>query len=117
MNFEKPLVLSNNRKTDVRIVASDFSRAAEILQSYLKKITGGDFVIQSQRDFRCNLVLRKWEDAPHRDGFRYYIYDKDLFFEAPMPRPLFSPSMIFWSRSAAAATTPPPRSTCPLTAT
>ena len=83
MNTEKPLTLAKNRKTDVRIVAADFSRAADILRSYLHRITGGDFLIQNTSDFRTNLILRTWEDAPHRDGFRYYIYDKDIIFEAP----------------------------------
>lgn len=83
MNTEKPLTLAKNRKTDVRIVAADFSRAADILSDYLHRITGGDFLIQNTSDFRTNLILRTWEDAPHRDGFRYYIYDKDIIFEAP----------------------------------
>ena len=83
MNLQKPLVLAKNRKAVARIIDRDFPRAASILADYLKKITGGDFVLQSFTDGNCNLVLRRWENAPHADGFRYYIYDKDIVFEAP----------------------------------
>ena len=83
MNLEKPLVLAKNRKANAWIVATEFSRAAQILLRYLNKITGGEFSIQGHTDFRSNLILRKWDDAPHRDAFRYYINDKDIFFEAP----------------------------------
>ncbi|MBQ3503980.1 MAG: DUF4838 domain-containing protein [Oscillospiraceae bacterium] len=83
MNLEKPLTLAMNRKANGRIVTVEFSRAADILQAYLKKITGGDFPIQPHTDGNSDLILRRWEDAPHRDGFRYYLYDKDIIFEAP----------------------------------
>ena len=83
MNLQKPLVLAKNRKAIARVIDKEFPRAASILADYLKKITGGDFIRQSFTDINCNLVLRKWEDAPHADGFRYYIYDKDIVFEAP----------------------------------
>ena len=83
MNLEKPVALAKNRKANAWIVATEFSRAAQILLRYLNKITGGEFSIQDHTDFRSNLILRKWDDAPHRDAFRYYIYDKDILFEAP----------------------------------
>ena len=83
MNLEKPLTLAKNRKANGRIVAVEFTRAADILQSYLKQITGGDFPVQTYTDINNDLILRKWEDAPHRDAFRYYLYDKDVIFEAP----------------------------------
>ena len=83
MNLEKPIVLAKNRKANARIVAVEYSRAAGILKDYLRKVTGADFPIQEHTDGLCNLVLCKWKDAPHPDGFRYYIYDKDIVFEAP----------------------------------
>ncbi len=86
MNLEKPLVLAKNRSANARIVTKDFDRAAAILQTYLKKITGADFPIQSVTDGNCDLVLRLWKDAPHADSFRCYIYDKDLILEAPNPQ-------------------------------
>lgn len=83
MNLEKPIVLAKNRKANARIVAVEYSRAAGILKDYLRKITGADFPVQEHTDGICNLILRNWEDAPHTDSFRYYIYDKDIVFEAP----------------------------------
>lgn len=83
MNLQKPVVLAKNRSAAARIVAVEYSRAAEILKDYLKKLTGADFPVQAHTDVFCNLVLCKWKDAPHADGFRYYIYDKDIVFEAP----------------------------------
>ena len=83
MNLQKPLVLAKNRTVTARIINKDFPRAAGILADYLKKITGGEAILQPQTDGNNNLILRKWENAPHADGFRYYIYDKDLVFEAP----------------------------------
>lgn len=82
MNLQKPLSLAVNRKSNARIVTSDFTRAGSILADYLKKITGGTFPIQSITDIFSNLILKKFEnDNP--DGFCYYIYDKDIVFEAP----------------------------------
>ena len=83
MNLQKPLVLAKNRTVTARIIDREFPRAAGILAAYLKKITGGEAILQAHTDGNNNLILRKWEDAPHADGFRYYIYDKDLVFEAP----------------------------------
>lgn len=83
MNLQKPLVLAKNRTVTARIIDKEFPRAAGILAAYLKKITGGEAILQAHTDGNNNLILRKWEDAPHADGFRYYIYDKDLVFEAP----------------------------------
>ena len=83
MNLHKPVVLAKNRSAAARIVAVEYSRAANILKDYLKKLTGADFPVQSHTDGLSNLVLCKWKDAPHTDGFRYYIYDKDIVFEAP----------------------------------
>ena len=83
MNLQKPLVLAKNRTVTARIINKDFPRAAGILANYLKKITGGEAILQPHTDGNNNLILRKWENAPHADGFRYYIYDKDLVFEAP----------------------------------
>ena len=83
MNLEKPLVLAINRKPNARIVAPEYTRAAQILKTYFKKITGADFIIQSVTDVTNNIILRSWEDAPHPDGFRYFIFDKDIVFEAP----------------------------------
>ena len=83
MNLQKPLVLAKNRTVTARIINKDFPRAAGILADYLKKITGGEAILQPHTDGNNNLILRKWENAPHADGFRYYIYDKDLVFEAP----------------------------------
>ena len=83
MNLEKPVALAKNRSAIAKIVATEYTRAADILADYLKRITGGAFSIQSYTNYLPNLILRKWEDSPHRDGFRYYIYDKDIIFEAP----------------------------------
>ena len=83
MNLEKPLVLAINRKPNARIVSPEYERAARILQTYLKKITGADFIIQSVTDVLNNIILRKWDGAPHPDSFRYFIFDKDIVFEAP----------------------------------
>ena len=83
MNLEKPLVLAINRKPNAKIVAPDYTRAAQILQAYLKKITGAEFVIQAVTDVTNNIILRTWEDAPHPDSFRYFIFDKDIVLEAP----------------------------------
>ena len=83
MNLEKPLVLAINRKPNARIVAPEYTRAAQILKTYFKKITGADFIIQSVTDVTNNIILRKWEDAPHPDSFRYFIFDKDIILEAP----------------------------------
>ena len=83
MNLQKPLVLAKNRTVTARIIDREFPRAAGILAAYLKKITGGEAILQAHTDGNNNLILRKWEDAPHADGFRYFIYDKDLVFEAP----------------------------------
>ena len=83
MNLEKPLVLAVNRKPFARIVAPEYTRAAQILQTYLKKITGADFIIQAVTDVTNNMILRGWEDAPHPDSFRYFIFDKDIVLEAP----------------------------------
>ena len=83
MNLEKPLVLAINRKPNARIVAPEYTRAAQILKTYFKKITGADFIIQSVTDVTNNIILRNWEDAPHPDSFRYFIFDKDIMLEAP----------------------------------
>ena len=83
MNLEKPLALAINRKPNARIVAPEYARAAQILQTYLKKITGADFIVQSVTDVTNNIILRTWEDAPHPDSFRYFIFDKDIILEAP----------------------------------
>ena len=83
MNLEKPLVLAINRKPNARIVAPEYTRAAQILQTYFKKITGGDFIVQAVTDVLNNIILRSWEDAPHPDSFRYFIFDKDIVLEAP----------------------------------
>ena len=82
MNLQKPLTLATNRKSNARIVTCAFSRAANILADYLKKITGGIFPIQPVTDIYNNLILKQTEcDNP--DGFCYYIFDKDIVFEAP----------------------------------
>lgn len=81
MDIQRTLAV--NRKPNARIVVTSYTRAAQILQTYLKKITGADFIIQNVTDILCDLILRNWEDAPHPDSFRYFIYDKDIIFEAP----------------------------------
>lgn len=81
MDIQRTLAV--NRKPNARIVVTAYTRAAQILQTYLKKITGADFIIQNVTDILCDLILRDWEDAPHPDSFRYFIYDKDIIFEAP----------------------------------
>ena len=81
MDIQRPLAV--NRKPNARIVVTAYTRAAQILQTYLKKITGADFIIQNVTAILCDLILRDWEDAPHPDSFRYFIYDKDIIFEAP----------------------------------
>ena len=83
MNLEKPLVLAINRKPNAKIVAPEHTRAAQILQTYFKKITGANFIIQAVTDVTNNIILRTWEDAPHPDSFRYFIFDKDIVLEAP----------------------------------
>ena len=83
MNLEKPLTLAINRKPNAKIVAPEYTRAAQILQSYFKKITGANFTIQAVTDVTNNIILRSWEDAPHPDSFRYFIFDKDIVLEAP----------------------------------
>lgn len=83
MNLQKPLVLAKNRNANARIVAAEYSRAASILSDYLKKITGGAFPVQTFTDINHDIILRKWEDAPHPDSFRYHLYDKDVILEAP----------------------------------
>ncbi len=82
MNLQKPLSLAVNRKSNARIVTDTFERAASILADYLKKITGGTFPIQSITDIFPNLILKQCENE-NPDGFCYYIYDKDIVFEAP----------------------------------
>ena len=83
MNLEKPLVLAINRKPNAKIVAPEYTRAAQILQTYFKKITGANFIIQAVTDVTNNIILRTWEDAPHPDSFRDFIFDKDIVLEAP----------------------------------
>lgn len=82
MNYEKPLVLAHNRTTTARIVTTEFSRAAGILESYLHRITGAHFPIQPHTDIQNNIILKKVEDLSHPDGFCYYLYDKDIVLEA-----------------------------------
>ena len=82
MNLEKPLTLAQNRKANANIVTQDFSRAASILQQYLKKITGANFTVQAGTDVQNDIILRKVE-RENPDGFAYYIYDKDIVIEAP----------------------------------
>ena len=82
MNLEKPIILAVNRSANARIVATEFVRAANILAEYLKKMTGGNFPVQSVTDIHNNLILRKATDLAHRDAFRYYMYDKDIVLEA-----------------------------------
>ena len=82
MNLEKPLTLAQNRKANANIVTQDFSRAASILQQYLKKITGANFNVQAVTDVQNDIILRKVE-RENPDGFAYYIYDKDIVIEAP----------------------------------
>ena len=82
MNLEKPLTLAQNRKANANIVTQDFSRAASILQQYLKKITGANFTVQAVTDVQNDIILRKVE-RENPDGFAYYIYDKDIVIEAP----------------------------------
>ncbi len=82
MDLQKPLVLAINRKPNAFIVTQSFSRAAGILADYLKKITGGAFPIQAVTNVQNNLVLKQVENQ-NPDGFCYYIYDKDIVFEAP----------------------------------
>lgn len=82
MNLEKPLALASNRKANAVIVTAEFPRAAGILAGYLQKITGAAFAIQSTTDISFNLVLRKSDSLPHPDAFRFFIYDKDIVFEA-----------------------------------
>lgn len=85
MNLEKPVALAHNRQTNTRIVVKDFARAGEILANYLQKITAAAFKIQTVTDGNCNLIIRKpetvWE-SENVDGFTYFIYDKDIVFEA-----------------------------------
>lgn len=86
MDLEKPLTLAHNRVANAHIVTVDFPRAAAILGEYLGKITGGTFPIQAVTDVQNDIILRKpAEDAKidNPDGFRYYIYDKDILLEAP----------------------------------
>ena len=82
MNLQKPLTLAINRKSNARIVTRTFHRAASILADYLKKNTGGTFPIQPITDIYNNLILKQTE-FENPDGFCYYIYDKDIVFEAP----------------------------------
>ena len=82
MNLEKPLALAHNRAAAAHIVAPEFTRAASILADYLHKITGGTFAVQAVTDVQNDIIIRKAENA-NPDGFCYYIYDKDIVFEAP----------------------------------
>lgn len=82
MNLQKPLTLAVNRKPNARIVTKTFPRAASILSQYLKKITGGTFLIQSFTDIYNDLILKQAENE-NLDAFCYYIFDKDIVFEAP----------------------------------
>ncbi len=82
MNLQKPLTLAINRKPNARIVTKAFPRAASILSQYLKKITGGTFPIQSFTDIYNDIILKHVEKE-NLDSFCYYIYDKDIIFEAP----------------------------------
>ena len=82
MNLQKPLTLAINRKSNARIVTRTFHRAASILADYLKKITGGTFPIQAVTDIYNDLILKQ-VDNENLDSFCYYIYDKDIVFEAP----------------------------------
>ncbi len=82
MNLQKPLVLAINRKPNALIVTQDFPRAAGILADHLKKITGGSFPVQAVTNVQNNIILKQVENE-NPDGFSYYIYDKDIRFEAP----------------------------------
>lgn len=85
MNLEKPIALAHNRAALAHVVTREFPRAAAILADYLHKITGGTFEIQTTTDILPNLILKKPEkidENANPDGFVYYIYDKDLVFEA-----------------------------------
>lgn len=82
MNLEKPLVLAVNRTANARIIAGDFPRAGQILADYLNTITGAAFPIQSVTDVFNNIIIRPARDLSHPDAFRYYIFDKDIIFEA-----------------------------------
>ncbi len=86
MNLEKPLVLAKNRSANAVIVTDCYPRAAEIMSFYLRKITGACYSIQSQTDVQNDIILRQSasdEEDQNPDRFCYYIYDKDLIFEAP----------------------------------
>lgn len=82
MNLQKPLTLAVNRKANAHIVTQDFPGAAVILAEYLKKITGGSFPIQTVTDIYNDIILKKVKNE-NPDGFRYYIFDKDIVIEAP----------------------------------
>lgn len=85
MNLEKPLTLAHNRTAAARVVTKEFPRAADILADYLRKITGGTFPVQEVTDVQNDLILRGTESSDgweNPDKFVYFLYDKDVVFEA-----------------------------------
>lgn len=81
MKLEKPVVIAKNRNSNVKIVKNEFDRAAIILSTYLKNITQCEFEILETTSILPNIIFKKNIDLKN-DGFCYYIYDKDIIFEA-----------------------------------
>lgn len=80
MNLVKPIAIAKNKTALCKIVTNEFKRPAQILASYLNKITGASFEIINVTTIAPSFLFKK---VDHGDsGFAYKIYDKDIIFEA-----------------------------------
>lgn len=81
MNLEKPIVIAKDHIAQVKIVDAKGRRAANILAEYLYKITNANFDVSPTISVLPSVIFKENEELSS-DGFSYYIYDKDIFFEA-----------------------------------
>lgn len=81
MKLEKPVAIAKNREAIIKIVKNEFTRPAEILSNYLKRITQSEFEIVETSSILPSIVFKTNKDLKQA-GFCYYIYDKDIMIES-----------------------------------
>lgn len=82
MSMLEKKVVATNRKPIMQIVKCQFNRPAEILASYLKKITGASFQIMEVSGVNPQFMFRIIDDIQlGDDGFIYRIHDKEVMIE------------------------------------
>ena len=80
MNKLAPIVIAKNRVARARIMQTEFTRASDILLDYIEKITGAKMIV-SNVDFVDPFFF--FDKVDHgKDGFAYYMTQKDIHFEA-----------------------------------